>query len=236
MNGINIDQIENTYPGLRAKLENCDILFIDDEPDNLLLGQQILLFFTSSVRTAENGHKALALVREKRPSVILSDLSMPEMSGWELKVQLDTDPDLRTIPFIAVTAHATTSDRERIEAAGFTYYITKPFSPITLLATLYGLDLTGATAKPESSVKQGTPIPSAPPTPTLEPEFAPTLTVAAPASAPTNEAVMPPTPNRGQLQRLLSLAFLKRRSPSHAQPQNSNGHHHAIIADNTHKE
>ena len=112
------------------------ILIVDDEPDNLKLASEFLAFSGATVATAENGAQSLALVDEFEPSVILLDLSMPGVDGWEVQHQLRQRPDLAHVPIIALTALAMPEDRARADTAGFDGYITKPFRVGSLVRDL----------------------------------------------------------------------------------------------------
>jgi CheY-like chemotaxis protein len=101
-------------------------LVVDDEPDNVGVVVRLLTFLGAEVIAAENGQQGLETARQKKPTVILADLSMPSMSGWEMLYQAKQDPVLKEIPIIALTAHAMAGDRSRVLAAGFVDYIAKP--------------------------------------------------------------------------------------------------------------
>jgi two-component system, cell cycle response regulator DivK len=109
------------------------ILIVDDEPDNLMLASELLGFSGATVTPAENGAQLLALVDEVQPNVILLDLSMPVMDGWEVHQRLRARQDLVDVPIIALTALAMPEDVDRARAAGFDGYITKPFRVGSLL-------------------------------------------------------------------------------------------------------
>ena len=101
-------------------------LVVDDEPDNVGVVVRLLTFLGAEVIAAENGRQGLETARQKKPTVILADLSMPSMSGWEMLYQAKQDPVLKEIPMIALTAHAMAGDRTRVLEAGFVDYIAKP--------------------------------------------------------------------------------------------------------------
>ena len=87
----------------------------------------------ATIQTASNGREGLEKATQRRPRFILSDLSMPEMSGWQLLRALKNDPRTKDIPVIALTAHAMQGDRELGFAAGFHNYLTKPLMPETFI-------------------------------------------------------------------------------------------------------
>lgn len=103
------------------------VLIVDDDIDNLTLAAEYLKYVGASVKTAFNGLDGLAATREFAPTIILCDLSMPVMDGWGMLEGLKKDAALASIPVIALTAHAMPHDRERVVAAGFDGYVTKPF-------------------------------------------------------------------------------------------------------------
>jgi CheY-like chemotaxis protein len=120
-------------------LQDWDIVVIDDEPDSLEVARLILDFYGARVHTATNGHEAVALVEKVKPRFVISDLSMPEMDGWEFIQALKAMRDTENIPVIALTAHAMRGDRERAIAAGFHNYLTKPLTATTFMDELLNL-------------------------------------------------------------------------------------------------
>jgi len=109
------------------------ILIVDDILDNLEVAAKILSFNGAEVYTAQNGVEALQILHNIVPTLILLDLSMPIMNGWELLEILKENPVTAHIPVIAVTAHAMQGDYVKIMRAGFNGYIAKPFGISTLL-------------------------------------------------------------------------------------------------------
>jgi two-component system cell cycle response regulator DivK len=112
------------------------MLIVDDEPDNLRLASEFLAYSGATVETTESGAKLLELVDVFKPNVIVLDLSMPVIDGWEIQQQLRARPELNHIPIIALTAMAMPEDAARAKAAGFDGYITKPFRVSSLLRDL----------------------------------------------------------------------------------------------------
>lgn len=102
------------------------ILVIEDNADNLDLMVYLLEAFGHTVITAVDGAGGLAAVPRERPEVVLCDLHLPGIDGYEVCRRLKADPELRRIPLIAVTASAMAGDRDRGLAAGFDGYISKP--------------------------------------------------------------------------------------------------------------
>jgi CheY-like chemotaxis protein len=122
---------------LTGNTSGWTVLIVDDEPDNLNLIADLLEFSGAKVVRAENGTQALALFERDKPNVVLLDLAMPDLDGWAVHQQLRARPDARGVPIIALTALAMPDDAERVRAAGFDGYITKPFRAKMLLDTLH---------------------------------------------------------------------------------------------------
>lgn len=103
------------------------VLIVDDDTDNLTLAAEYLKYVGAAVRTAFNGEEGLRAVREFTPTIVLCDLSMPIMDGWEFLKSIRKDAAFASTPVIALTAHAMPQDRQRVVEAGFDGYVTKPF-------------------------------------------------------------------------------------------------------------
>jgi len=103
------------------------LLYVEDNPANLRLVEEIVAFRRDlRLLSAHDGHIGLQLARAHRPEIILMDLNLPGMSGFEVLRQLRADPETASIPVIALTANAMPRDIERGMAAGFHRYLTKP--------------------------------------------------------------------------------------------------------------
>ncbi|MBI4444576.1 MAG: response regulator [Acidobacteria bacterium] len=101
------------------------IAVVEDNPDNQLLIQAILED-RYDIQFYNSGMEALKGIKKNPPDLILLDISLPEMDGTEVLNQLHADHDLRSIPVVALTAHAMAGDREKYLSCGFDDYITKP--------------------------------------------------------------------------------------------------------------
>lgn len=123
----------------RNLLQGWNVLIVDDEPDSLMVAQMLLEYYGAEVKTAENGQKALDVMASWKPRFVLSDISMPVMDGWQLIYRMQNDDQLKSIPMIALTAHAMVGDRERAIRAGYHNYITKPITPSTFMRELVNL-------------------------------------------------------------------------------------------------
>ncbi len=112
------------------------LLIVDDTPDNLTLMTGLLRDFYQ-IRVANHGARALKIAAsEPNPDLILLDIMMPEMDGYEVCRQLKADPKTRTIPVIFLTARTDTDDETHGFALGAVDYITKPISPPVVLARI----------------------------------------------------------------------------------------------------
>jgi len=109
------------------------VMIVDDEPDNIEVVAETLEYWGAQVKTAENGKEALDVLESFSPNLILTDLSMPVMNGWELRSRVKSNPQLAYTPILAVSAHAIAGDQERALEAGFDGYLTKPINIHTLL-------------------------------------------------------------------------------------------------------
>lgn len=107
------------------------VLVVEDERDNLDLLVQLLTLHDCEVLTARDGREAIAIAQREVPDLILMDLSLPALSGWEATRTIKGIPALAHIPVIALTAHAMVGDRERALAAGCDDYIPKPIEVVT---------------------------------------------------------------------------------------------------------
>ena len=112
------------------------VLVCDDEPHILEAVAFVARKEGYTVLTAEDGEAALRVARAERPGLVLLDLNMPIKSGYQVCEELKSDPELKGIHIIMLTAKGQDSDRARGVAAGADEYITKPFSPRKLRARL----------------------------------------------------------------------------------------------------
>lgn len=112
------------------------ILIIEDNPANLDLMAYMLEAMGHETFSAGNGRAGLDAAREGRPDLIICDLQLPILSGYEVAGALKQDPALRDIPLVAVTAFAMVGDRDRILRAGFDGYVPKPIEPETFASQI----------------------------------------------------------------------------------------------------
>lgn len=120
---------------LVADLSGLKVLVVDDEPDACELLRRVLTDCQAEVRTAANGPEALELAKANRPDVVVSDVGMPGMDGYEFIERLNALLGGRT-PSIALTAFARSKDRTRALRAGFNVHLSKPVEPLELVTTV----------------------------------------------------------------------------------------------------
>lgn len=109
------------------------ILVIEDNVPNLQLMSYLLTAFGYTVLTATDGAEGLAMARRELVDLIISDIHLPNVDGYQVARALKSHPGLRQVPLIAVTALAMVGDREKVLAAGFDGYIDKPIVPETFV-------------------------------------------------------------------------------------------------------
>ncbi len=112
------------------------VLVIEDNSANLILITYLLSAFGYETSCAADGVSGFEAARVGDYDLVLSDILMPRLDGYEFARRFKSDEDLSRIPLIAVTALAMTGDRERIFAAGFDGYISKPIDPKTFVTQI----------------------------------------------------------------------------------------------------
>jgi two-component system, cell cycle response regulator DivK len=110
------------------------VLVVEDDATMQKMALKILRSRGFICELAPNGREAVAMAARLRPGLILMDLSLPEMNGWEATRALKADPKLAHIPVVAITAHAMVGDRETAIASGCAECLTKPYELAELLA------------------------------------------------------------------------------------------------------
>jgi CheY-like chemotaxis protein len=103
------------------------ILVVEDTPDNRTIAELILLDAGHTVVSVSDGASGILAAKKAHPDVILMDLSLPKLDGWEATRRLKSNPCTRDIPVIAFTAHILPGDLDRAMAAGCAAVIAKPF-------------------------------------------------------------------------------------------------------------
>jgi PAS domain S-box-containing protein len=125
-------------PASRGALAGVRVLLVDDEADTLTLFQTIFEDHGAIVRPAASARDALLTLPEWRPDLLVTDLGLPGVDGYELLRAVREKPALRELPAVAVTAYARPEDRERVLQAGFQAYVSKPVDPEQLVRALAG--------------------------------------------------------------------------------------------------
>ncbi len=113
------------------------VLYIEDNDDNVyMLKMRLELLGEYEVLAAEDGEKGCEMALSERPDIILMDLEMPGVDGWEATRRLKASPQTREIPIIALSAHALAGAREKAMAAGCDEFDTKPIEFERLVGTM----------------------------------------------------------------------------------------------------
>ena len=120
-------------------LQGLDVLIVEDSPDTLLLLSTIFRREGASVTTAESAAEALQSAVTKRPNLIVSDIGMPEVDGYQLLEQLRMLPGLADVPAIAISGYASEEDRERALSVGYLALVPKPVDIDTLFTLIQDL-------------------------------------------------------------------------------------------------
>jgi two-component system cell cycle response regulator DivK len=109
------------------------ILVVDDHPDNRQILRVLLDNAGYQMIEAEDGEGALVAAEEQRPDLILMDIQLPGLDGYEVTRKIKANSAIQNIPVIAVTSYALSGDEQKALAAGCVDYVTKPYSPMQLL-------------------------------------------------------------------------------------------------------
>jgi two-component system, cell cycle response regulator DivK len=112
------------------------ILVVEDQEDNRRILRDLLANAGYEMIEAEDGEQALVQAAKHRPDLILMDIQLPLLDGYEATRRIKADPALMAIPIIVVTSYALSGDEEKARAAGCDAYVAKPFSPRALLAKI----------------------------------------------------------------------------------------------------
>ncbi len=135
-------------------LKRTKILVVDDQPDIVKLAR-VKLDKDFDVSEAFNGEDALKKVEAEKPDLIILDVMMPKMDGWEVNKQLKEHPEHKNIPVIMLTARGQYEDQLKAVDTGIDEYVTKPFSPQKLLDTVKEvLEKKASTWYPEDAEKR----------------------------------------------------------------------------------
>ena len=114
------------------------ILVVEDEEDGRKILRDLLTPAGFEMIEAKDGEKAVTAALHEKPDLILMDIQLPEIDGYEATRRIKGDPATTNIPIIAVTSYALSGDEAKTRAAGCDDYVAKPFSPRELLAKVRG--------------------------------------------------------------------------------------------------
>ncbi len=117
----------------RIKLENNLILIVEDNEDNYTLAKKILTHFGYEVVIKSTGKDALFWCNQNIPSLILMDISLPDIEGTDVTKKLRLKSEYKNVPIIALTAYAMESELQKAIHSGCNSYLTKPFMPMDLI-------------------------------------------------------------------------------------------------------
>ncbi len=155
------------------------ILIIEDNPANVELMAFLLTAYGHTPVSAPDGARGIAAARAERPDLVACDVNLPGMNGFEVLASLKAEPRLAGVPVLAVTALAMAGDREKVLAAGFDGYISKPIEPESFVA-----ELEAFLSAPQAPAAPDFPDPPDLPDPPDSPMQAPAAAPAAPVPAP----------------------------------------------------
>ena len=121
-----------------TSLEGLTVMVVDDEPDARNLIRRVLEECDATVITAGSAAEAIKILAKNQPDVLLSDIGMPHVDGYEFLKQVRSldIPKAKSVPAIALTAFARSEDRTRALLAGYLVHVSKPVEPQELVATV----------------------------------------------------------------------------------------------------
>jgi CheY-like chemotaxis protein len=129
-----VDDTRVSRMRIRMNGNGKTVLLVEDNEDNRIVYSTILRHFGYTVTEALNGEEGISKARAEKPDLILMDISIPIIDGWEATQVLKHDPETHNIPIIALTAHALASDREKAMEVGCDGYLAKPCEPRAVVA------------------------------------------------------------------------------------------------------
>jgi two-component system cell cycle response regulator DivK len=112
------------------------ILVVEDHEDNRRMLRDLLTSVGIEMREAVTGIEGVAMAKALRPDLILMDIQLPGIDGYEATRRIKAEPALESVPIIVVTSYALSGDQNKAFAAGCAAYVSKPYSPRQLLATI----------------------------------------------------------------------------------------------------
>jgi PAS domain S-box-containing protein len=126
-------------PERRGSLKGLTVLLVEDDADNREILKALLETHHAEVWPATSAAQALEILEQQRPSILVSDIGLPEMDGYGLIRRIRATSGAERIPAIALTAHASATDRTKAMRAGYQAHIAKPVEPAELVATVAAL-------------------------------------------------------------------------------------------------
>ena len=114
------------------------ILVVEDQADLRGILRDLLTGSGYDVVEATNGQEGVAKAKSERPDLILMDIQLPVLNGYDTTREIKADPNLSATPIIAVSSYAMKGDEDKARASGCDHYVTKPYSPIQLLKVIRG--------------------------------------------------------------------------------------------------
>ena len=126
------------HPAARRAATKRRVMIVDDDPLIRRVVRAVLEDGSYELEEAASGEEALRLAGRRPPDVVLLDVMMPGMDGFQVAQQMRGDPKLKAAVIVMLTAKDTPEDRRRGMRSGADAYFTKPFSPLELLTTLHG--------------------------------------------------------------------------------------------------
>jgi CheY-like chemotaxis protein len=112
------------------------IVYVDDRLENLKVVEATAAQFKLDITTVQDGSQALSIIRRVRPGVVVLDLRMPNIDGWDIARALRADPELASVVIIILTSSGDVLDRKIGNRLGVANYLTKPFSPVDLVKAI----------------------------------------------------------------------------------------------------
>lgn len=117
-------------------MNDTTILYVEDNEFNRRIVRDLLARTSYRLLEATDGESGVAMALQEAPNLILMDIQLPKISGFDATQRLRADPRTAQIPIIAITSYALSGDHERALAAGASAYLAKPYSPRELLALI----------------------------------------------------------------------------------------------------
>ena len=122
-----------------ANLSGWRVLLVEDEVDAQDVVVPLLDYHGMKVKTAFSGEEAMEILTHEKPDLVITDLALPNMNGWELLASMRSNPGLADVPAVAITAYHSTNVAQEAIQAGFAAYFPKPISARTFVEDLTSL-------------------------------------------------------------------------------------------------